>query len=130
MPVAQLLYGHLGERGGHRARLRAHHDAPLLLLCSGWKGFFNLEDTLFAGALAELLLQHDYGTNCDATKAAIDLWNVARTDLPAYVEKAAHTERLKGFALEYSIAPCLQIDAYPVLPVFHEGILTNDAALP
>ena len=30
----------------------------LLILCAGWKNKFNLEDTLYAGALSELILSH------------------------------------------------------------------------
>jgi hypothetical protein len=43
----------------------------VVILCSGWKDRFSLEDTLFAGALAELLLKDGaFTTNCDSTVAA------------------------------------------------------------
>ena len=34
-----------------------NQDRDILLLCSGWKNRFNLEDTMFAGAVANILLQ-------------------------------------------------------------------------
>jgi 2-phosphosulfolactate phosphatase len=72
------------------------HPRPVLLLCSGWKNKFNLEDTLCAGAIANKLLQSGaYSTNCDSTHAAIDLWQLAKNDLMKYLEKASHRHRLK-----------------------------------
>ncbi len=46
------------------------------MLCAGWKNKFNLEDTLFAGALAQLVLEDDkFYTICDATLGAMDLYD-------------------------------------------------------
>ena len=47
----------------------------LVILCSGWKDRFNLEDTICAGAMAEKLIESGkYSTICDSTHASIDLW--------------------------------------------------------
>ena len=68
----------------------------LLLFCAGWKNRFNLEDTVCAGAIAERLMESDlYSTICDSTLAAMDLWSIARPDLPGYIEKVAQRTRLK-----------------------------------
>lgn len=40
-------------------------DKDVLLLCAGWKGNFNLEDTLFAGAVVEQL-QNDFTSADDS----------------------------------------------------------------
>ncbi|HYW96031.1 MAG TPA: 2-phosphosulfolactate phosphatase, partial [Bacteroidales bacterium] len=65
-------------------------DKDVLILCAGWKSKFNLEDTLFAGAVVDRLLNHgDYQTICDSSLAAQDLWMLAKDDLVGYVEKAA-----------------------------------------
>ena len=49
-------------------------NRDLVILCAGWKNKFNLEDSLFAGALAEKVLKHpDYHTICDSTHASVDL---------------------------------------------------------
>ena len=51
-------------------------EKDLLILCAGWKNKFNLEDTLFSGALSEMVLKNDsHYTICDSTLASIDLWN-------------------------------------------------------
>lgn len=74
----------------------------VVVLCSGWKNTFCLEDTLFAGALMQKLLKtNDNKTNnvfvCkdDSTFAAMDLWDKAKEDLRNYLQKASHIHRLR-----------------------------------
>lgn len=96
------------------------HD--LVLLCSGWMGRFNLEDTLFAGALAERLCESEvYKTECDSTKMAMDLWSIAKDDLTGYAEKAAHRKRLEGFGLRESFEDCMRIDTCSAVPQYCAG---------
>jgi 2-phosphosulfolactate phosphatase len=96
------------------------HD--LLIFCSGWKNRFNLEDTLFAGALAEkLLLDGSFSTICDSAFASIDLWNIAQPDLMKYLEKAAHRQRLRNLGLDDVIEYCHSFDKTDKLPVLHEN---------
>ena len=53
-------------------------DRDVILFCAGWKGRFNLEDTLFAGALVELLIASNlYDNSCDAAQASVVMWNAA-----------------------------------------------------
>ncbi len=121
----QVLVGGFSNLSALASYLTAHADAPLLLLCSGWKGFFNLEDTIFAGALAQRLLESGYSSGCDATKAAIDLWNTAKDDLPAYAKTVDHWKRLQDLGLGASIPICFRVDAYPVIPAYHEGFIRD-----
>ena len=38
----------------------------VIILCSGWKGFFNLEDPIFAGSLSKILLaSNKFKSKCD-----------------------------------------------------------------
>jgi 2-phosphosulfolactate phosphatase len=98
----------------------------LLILCAGWKNKFNLEDTLFAGALAEtVLLDRNYGTICDSAIASIDLWKIAKADLLQYVEKAAQRHRLKKNGLDDVIEYCHTRDLTTVIPVLKENYLIN-----
>ncbi|MBE0655949.1 MAG: 2-phosphosulfolactate phosphatase, partial [Bacteroidales bacterium] len=86
-------------------------NRDVLILCAGWKNKVNLEDTLFAGALAELLLMEDnFYTICDSTLASLDLWMVARHNLTAYIDKAAQRHRLKKNNLDDVIEYCLSSD--------------------
>ena len=94
-------------------------DKDVVILCSGWKNKFCLEDALFSGALALRLLEDErFHTHCDAALAAIDLWKIAREDLPAYIEKAAHRHRLKKLGLDDVIPYSLMLDQTQVVPVF------------
>lgn len=94
-------------------------DSPVLIFCASWKDRFSLEDTVFAGALAERLLESGkFETICDATLAAVDLWNVAKSDLNSYIQKAAQKCRLASKGLDDCIGYCMTADQTRVVPVF------------
>jgi 2-phosphosulfolactate phosphatase len=94
-------------------------NVNVVILCSGWKNKFCLEDTLFAGALASSLLEgSDYTSHCDSVMASIDLWNLAKTDILGYLEKAAHRHRLKRLGLDDVISYSFTPDQTDVVPVF------------
>jgi 2-phosphosulfolactate phosphatase len=100
-------------------------DRDLLVLCAGWKNKFNLEDSLFAGALSELVLQHNhFVTICDSTHAAMDLWNLARHDMMAYIEKAAQRHRLKKNNLDDVIEYCHTHNLTRLIPALKDNYLT------
>ncbi len=94
-------------------------DKNVVILCSGWKKKFCLEDTLFAGALSSRLMDTGkFTTNCDSVYASIDLWNVAKTDILNYIKKAAHQNRLKKLGLDDVIPYSFTLDQTKVVPVF------------
>jgi 2-phosphosulfolactate phosphatase len=100
------------------------HEQNVTLFCAGWKKRFNLEDTIFAGAVAERLMQTGgYSTNCDSTQAAMDLWSVAKNDLRGYIEKVAHRSRLREKKLDDCIDFCLQHDFTALIPILQDGRL-------
>ena len=88
----------------------------ILLVCAGWKNNFNLEDTLFSGAVVDQLKSGDYKTD-DAAIAANDLYQLAKGDLNAYLAKTSHSERLKKLGIEADIAFCLNVDITTAIPV-------------
>jgi 2-phosphosulfolactate phosphatase len=91
----------------------------VVILCSGWKNKFCIEDTLFAGALSSRLLNTGkFITNCDSTYASIDLWNLAKSDILEYIEKASHRHRLKRLGLDDVIPYSFTTDQTKVVPVF------------
>ncbi len=90
----------------------------VLLLCAGWKDKFNLEDTLFAGAVVEQLNQNGFVCD-DAGTASQDLYDLAKADLYAYTSKTSHSERLKKLGIEEDIKFCLQINVTTVIPVLN-----------
>lgn len=105
--------------------LKQQHQ-NVLILCAGWKGKFCLEDTLFAGALAEILMSDGlYETECDSTNAAIDLWSIAKADLMGYVQKMAQRERLRKKGLDDVLDYCFTLDISSIVPV-----LKNERLVP
>lgn len=89
----------------------------LLILCAGWKNKFNLEDTLFAGALAQKILEdNNFHTICDSTLASMDLWNTAKNDIMGYIEKTAQRNRLKKNNLDDVIEYCHKQDITTLIP--------------
>ena len=100
-------------------------DHDLLILCAGWKNKFNLEDTLFAGALVELLLRDNQVTaSCDSAHDDIDLYNVANINMMNYIEKVAQRHRLRKNGLEDVIEYCHEIDRTKMIPVFRNDSIT------
>lgn len=88
----------------------------VLIVCAGWQGHVNLEDTLFAGALAEQLTAK-FTMACDSTLAAISLYHMAKHDMMAFLQNSSHVQRLKRLHLEKDIAFCLNTDLYDVVAV-------------
>jgi 2-phosphosulfolactate phosphatase len=93
-------------------------NSDVVIFCAGWKNRFSLEDTVFAGALADLLMSSgNYNTKCDSTLAAIDLWSLAKNDLHGYILKAAQKERLAKNGLDDCIEYCHTPNQTNVIPV-------------
>jgi 2-phosphosulfolactate phosphatase len=90
-------------------------DGDVLVVCAGWKGKPNLEDTLFAGALIDELVGQ-YTVADDAALMAWKQYHVASSDLITAVKKSSHVNRLLGLGIEKDIAFCLERDRYDVLP--------------
>ena len=100
---------------------------PVVIFCAGWKNKVNMEDTLFAGALASVLMnEHNFSTVCDATHLATDLWQIAKPNLIGYIERASHRHRLSHLIdeelLNYTFTP----DSSKTVPVFKNGILVGE----
>jgi len=87
----------------------------ILILCSGWKGRVNLEDTLFGGAVVEQL-QDIAVPDCDAPLAALHLYQKAKTDMMSFLGESSHVKRLNRLNIHKDIEFCLTADQYPVLP--------------
>jgi 2-phosphosulfolactate phosphatase len=98
----------------------------VLCLCAGWKNKFNLEDTLFAGALTDNLLKSDqFFTECDSALAANYLYGMAKDDLYAFLSNSSHRKRLKRLNIEKDIEFCLMQNLTKVIPVLEGESLRN-----
>ena len=87
----------------------------ILVVCAGWKGKVNLEDTLFAGALVEKLKNH-IEPDCDAPLAAQHLYNIAKANMVDYLKNSSHVKRLNRLNIHKDIEFCLTTDQYTVVP--------------
>jgi 2-phosphosulfolactate phosphatase len=98
----------------------------ILLLCSGWKNKFNLEDALFAGAMTEALtaLTEDFKLG-DACLALKYLYQQARNEPNKFLSHSSHKERLHQLNLKKDIRYCLTPDQTTVIPVLKNGALVK-----
>lgn len=93
----------------------------VILVCAGWKNKFNLEDTLFAGAVVEKLSHStNFSTNCDSAIASKHLYNIAKDDLFSFLANSSHRNRLAKLDLERDIQYCLTLNQCAVIP-YMEG---------
>lgn len=99
----------------------------VILGCAAWKDRFNIEDTLFAGAVVSRIRDH-FSINCDSSNMAEGLYREGEKDLYEFMKKrnASHYHRLTGYGLEKDIRYCLTADVANVLPVYNDGKLVAD----
>jgi len=110
------------------ANYLAAEKRNVVILCAGWKNKFNLEDTLFAGALAnQLINKNNFDTDCDSTFAAMHLHDIAKDNLFQFLEKSSHRNRLKNLNLEKDIAYCLTPNSCISLPILVGNEIVNFA---
>jgi len=98
----------------------------ILLLCSGWKNKFNLEDALFAGAVTEEINKRSndfkHGDACLALKY---LYQMAVKDPYKFLRYSSHKERLARLNLKDDIKYCLTPDQTRIIPVLANGALVK-----
>lgn len=101
-------------------------DRNVLLLCSGWKNKFNLEDALFAGAVTEAISERSKEFNLgDACLALKYLYQMAEKDPIKFLNYASHKERLAALNLKKDIKFCLTPNQTGIIPVLKDGALVR-----
>lgn len=96
----------------------------VVLGCAGWKDRFNLEDTLFAGAVIHRIKEH-FTIHCDSSLMAETMYVKHKKDLVKFAPNLTHYHRLvERFGLIEDIKFCLTDDGANVLPVYKQGRLT------
>jgi 2-phosphosulfolactate phosphatase len=98
----------------------------VILVCAGWKNKFNLEDTLFAGAVVDkLTTESDFQIDCDSAIASKHLYNVAKDNLYNFLSNSSHRNRLAKLDLERDIKYCLTLNLCPIIPVMEGKYLVK-----
>lgn len=101
-------------------------NKSVIMLCAGWKDKFNMEDTLFAGALTQLLVESNrFSTDCDSAKAAMILYKAAQNDIYTFLGDSSHRQRLGRLSLEKDIRYCLQTNQTNVVPILKDNALVK-----
>ncbi len=96
----------------------------VVLGCSGWKDRFNLEDTLFAGAVINRV--KDYFTiHCDASLMAEEMFCLHRNDTYNFIRKTTHWHRLAAYGLEKDLEFCVTNDVANTVPVYKNRALIS-----
>lgn len=90
----------------------------VLVLCAGWNNRFNIEDTLFAGALAKKLLDRGYTAASDAVNIGLSMWKEAQPNVRNYIDRTEHIKRLEANNLQDSVDYCLTEDTVNIVPVY------------
>lgn len=90
----------------------------VVLGCAAWKDRYNLEDALFAGAVAKRTEAY-FDTNCDSTRAVKHLYesSLKEKDIISFLRDSAHYKRLSAYGLEADMEYCATPDLHPVVPV-------------
>ena len=95
----------------------------VVLGCAGWKDRFNLEDTLFAGAVISRI-EKEFTIHCDSSLMAEIMYAKLKNKMMEFAPKLTHYHRLvERFGLIEDIQFCLTNDVANVLPVYKEGKL-------
>lgn len=98
----------------------------ILLLCSGWKDKFNLEDSVFAGAVMERLLQSGkFGVEEDSSIAAKYMYLAARDNFMGILKAAPRRRRIQQLHLTSDVKYCLTPDQSRVIPMLKDGELVK-----
>ena len=92
-------------------------DKDVVLACSGWKDRFNIEDTLFAGAVVSEIGQ-SFHINCDSSLMAKELYELHKKELKTFIRQTSHFHRLKAFGLEKDLEYCVSAGGAEVLPLY------------
>lgn len=109
---AQVLAEHLLSTGDN-----------VILFCAGWKNRVNMEDSLFAGYMIQLLSPTLKPTG-DSSQIALGIANSGMDDPVKYLEKASHAERFKRLGVT-DLPYCLQRDIHPTLARLEDGSIVH-----
>lgn len=98
-------------------------NEDIIIVCAGWKGRFNLEDTLFAGALIERLIPF-FKFDDDAAIASLSMYQQAKTKMVMFLNQSSHVQRLNRLNVHQDMEFCVKEDEYNIVPYLNIDHLT------
>jgi 2-phosphosulfolactate phosphatase len=99
----------------------------VVIVCAGWKGKFNLEDSLYAGALVDQLGFH---FDCDGALAMSSLYRQTSSNLVGFLKKASHAKRLQNHNIEADIDFCLTLNQFDLILLLESDLLVTHKKTP
>jgi 2-phosphosulfolactate phosphatase len=97
-------------------------EENVILLGSGWKGKFNLEDTICAGAIADCLINSGkFQAEEDSTIAAKFISLSARENIFSFLKASSHRQRLRRLNLNEDVKYCLTPNNLTTIPILKDG---------
>ncbi|GAB4341678.1 MAG: 2-phosphosulfolactate phosphatase family protein [Flammeovirgaceae bacterium] len=89
----------------------------VVIHCAGWKNRYSLEDSLFAGALLDVL-GNKVEIACDAALSSKTIYQAVKNHLIDFVMNSSHAKRLEKLQNhENDIIYCLSQDKFDIIPV-------------
>jgi len=119
--AAEVITGsfpNLSAVSGHLRNARKN----VILGCSAWKNRFNLEDTLFAGAVISQI-KENFTIRCDSSLMAEDIYQLHKNNMYQFIRKTTHWHRLASYGLEKDLEYCVTPDVADILPFYKHGAL-------
>lgn len=101
-------------------------ERDVLVLGSGWKDKFNLEDTICGGAIADLCLDSGkFYADEDSTVAAKFLFRSSRDNMFSFLKASSHRRRLRKLNLNEDVKYCLTPNNCKAIPILKNGSLVR-----
>ncbi|MEB3247991.1 MAG: 2-phosphosulfolactate phosphatase family protein [Merismopediaceae bacterium] len=114
----QVIAGSIINRQTVVNYLLAQPPETLWLLGSGWEGGYSLEDTVCAGAIADLLTSYaGFKVGNDEVIAAIALYRQWQDNLLDLFRQASHGQRLLRLNGDEDLKYCASLDLLDILPL-------------
>lgn len=99
-----------------------HAGKNVILGCSGWKDRFNLEDTMFAGAVVSKVRKH-FQVRCDSSLMAETMYMLHKNDMKSFIRNTTHWHRLAAYGADKDLEYCVSENVADVLPMYKDDAL-------
>lgn len=95
-------------------------DRDVVIICSGWKGRYNLEDSMCAGAIVDIISKHpQFDDYSDSALASKYLYQVAKEDTFKFLRTSSHSKRMQRLNMKEDIRYSLTPDQSKIIPILN-----------
>ena len=95
------------------------------ILCSGWKNFLNLEDTILAGHISQVLMKNGlFSSDCESVTISKQMYLNSKIDILEFISNSAYRKRNNSEELirdtEFCLRPKIKSQ---IVPMFEDNYL-------